>query len=442
MKVPESDRSVFRKSTQVFTVTGVLIMASLVGLIIAIISLADDFELAVYGTPTPTRTSNSYLQEAQALFNAGNTFAAIDAYSDALESNPENVQALADLARLQVYSSRMMTDQNGYQALLEAYDSITLAVELEPENSYVQAVYTLVLDWLATSSLTPFEDREGYLADAAQAANYAVSLDSNNALALAFRAEVLADQLRFDQAFQLAEQAVELDPNLMDTHRVFAYVLESTRYYSRAIEEYKLAAEIMPNMTFLYISIGQNYRQLNQYDQALDYFDQAATINATNGVEDPLPYLGIAKTYTRMGEFFAAAINAEKALSFDYFNPDLYGQLGYIRFQARNYEGSIPMLECAVEGCEILYDEFFGVIPFTDATDDQMASLETIQVPGLDLSNNSLVYYYVYGSVLAAFDRCDEAAVILDQVEASYGADELIMGIVNESRQVCRLLGN
>jgi tetratricopeptide (TPR) repeat protein len=442
MKVPESNRSVFRKTSQVFSVTGVLIIVALVGLIIAIISLADDLELAVSGTPTPTRTSNSFLQEAQALFNSGNTFAAIEAYNDALVSNPENVQALADLARLQVYSSRMMTGEEGYQALLDAYDSITRAVELEPADSYVQAVYTLTLDWLATSSITPFEDRQGYLADAAQAANYAVSLDSNNALALAFRAEVLADQLRFDQAFQLAEQAVELDPNMMDTHRVFAYVLESTRYYSRAIEEYKLAADIMPNMTFLYISIGQNYRQLNQYDQALEYFDRAATINATNGVEDPLPYLGIAKTYTRDGQFFAAAINAEKALSFDFFNPDLYGQLGYIRFQARNYEGAIPMLECAVVGCEILFDEFFGVIPFTDATDDQMEVLETIQVGGLDLNNNSLVYYYVYGSVLAAFDRCEEAAVILDQVEESYGADELIMSIVNESRQVCRLLGN
>lgn len=442
MRVPQSDRSVFRKTTQVFTVTGVLIMAALVVLIIAIVSLADDFELAVSGTPTPTRTSNSYLQEAQALFNAGNTFAAIDAYNDALASNPENVQALADLARLQVYSSRMMTGENSYQALLDAYDSITRAVELEEDNSYVQAVYTLTLDWLATSSVTPPEDRQGYLAEAAEAAIYAVSLDSNNALALAFRAEVLADQLFFDVAFDLAEQAVELDPNLMDTHRVFAYVLESTKQYSRAIEEYKLAADIMPNMTFLYISIGQNYRHLNQYDLALEYFDRAATINATNGVQDPLPYLGIAKTYTRDGEFFAAAINAEKALSFDYFNPDLYGQLGYIRFQARNYEGAIPMLECAVIGCEILYDEFFGVIPFIDATDEQMEELETIRVEGLDLNNNSLVYYYVYGSVLAAFNRCEEAAVILDQVEGSYGGDELVMSIVNESRQVCRLLGN
>jgi tetratricopeptide (TPR) repeat protein len=441
MKVPSND-TLFRRSAPVFTVTGVLIMVALVGLIIAIVTLSDDLEIAVSGTPTPTRTSNSHLVEAQALFNAGNIPGAVAKYEEALSYDPENIEALVDLAHLQVYSSQMMTDQLGYQALLDAYESITLAVELEPENSSVQAVYALVLDWLATSSLTPFDQREGYLADAAQAANYAVSLDSNNALALAFRAEVLADQLRFEQAAQLAEQAVRLDPNSMDTHRVLAYVLESTSYYSRAIEEYKAAAEIMPNMTFLYVSIGQNYRQLQQYDQALEYFDRAATINATNGVQDPLPYLGIAKTYTRQGQFFAAAINAEKALSFDYFNPDLYGQLGYIRFQARNYEGAIPMLECAVEGCEILYDEIFGVIPFIDATDEQLETLETITVEGLDLNNNSLVYYYVYGSVLAAFNECETAAEILDQVEAAYGNDTLVMAIVNESRAVCELLGN
>jgi tetratricopeptide (TPR) repeat protein len=439
MKVPSNENPIFRKSAPVFTVTGVLIIIALIGLNIAIVTLSDDLEVAISGTPTPTRTSNSHLQEAQALFNAGNIPGAVEKYEEALALDPENVDALVQLARLQVYSSRMLTNQLGYEALLMAHESILRAVELEPDNSNVQAVYALVLDWLATSSLTPFGEREGYLADASQAASYAVQLDANNALALAFRAEVLADQLRFEQAAQLAEQAVELAPNSMDTHRVLAYVLESTSYYSRAIEEYKQAAEIMPNLTFLYISIGQNYRQLQQYDQALDYFDRAATINETNGVQDPLPYLGIARTYTRQGQFFAAAINAEKALSFDYFNADLYGQLGYIRFQARNFEGSIPMLECAVEGCEILYDEFFGVIPFIDATDEQMDTYEIITVEGLDLNNNSLVYYYVYGSVLAAFNECDRAEDILDQVEELYWDDELVMAIVNENRAVCDL---
>ena len=439
MKVPSSDRSVFRKRGQMFTITGILIIIALIALNITIVTTADNLEEMISGTPTPTRSSNSYLVEAQALLESGNLGGAISAYQEALTFNPENIDALTDLARLQVYYARLLTPNEGYKQLLAAKDNIDLATELAPEISNVQAVRALVLDWLATSPSTPFEDRDPYLTEANQAANIALQLDNRNALALAFRAEIMADLQRFDQATQLAQQAVALEPNSMDTHRVLAYVLESTRYYSQAIEEYKAAAAIEPNMTFLYISIGQNYRQLGLYDQALEYFDRAASINKNIGIEDPLPYLAIAKTYTRQGEFFAAAINAEVALSFDYTNPDLYGQLGYIRSQARNFEGSIPMLECAVDGCEVLFDEFFGIIPLVDASDEQLASLERIQVEGLTLNNGSVVYYYVYSSMLAAFGLCDQADPIMDQLEETYGGDSTIMGIVNENRQVCRI---
>ena len=444
MKVPSQDY-LFRKRRKMFSVTGVLIIIALVALNITIVAIADDVETMVLGTPTPTRTSNSYLLEAQTLVGVGNLSAengAIAAYKEALEYDPENIEAMVELTRLQVYSSRMLTPEEGYERLQEALETINHAAELAPENSDVHAIRALALDWLGTNTSTPFDETEGYLQEANSAATLALQLDNRNALALAFRAEIMADQLRFDLAAQLAQQAVELEPNLMDTHRVYAYILESTRYYSQAIEEYKRAAEIEPNMTFLYISIGQNYRQLELYDQALEYFDRAATINNTIGIQDPLPYLAIAKTYTRQGEFFAAALNAEAALAFDPTNPDLYGQLGYIRFQARNYEGAVPMLECAVEGCEVLYDDFYGVVPFLDATDTQMETMPHLTLEGLPLNNSSVVYYYVYGSVLAAFGDCDEAEVILNQLEESYGGDETIMSIVDESRQVCVLLQN
>jgi len=437
MKVPTHDQSVFRKRGKMFSVTGLLIIISLIALNITIVTTADDLELMLLGTPTPTRSANSYQLEAQALVGAGNLGGAISAYKEALEFDPENVAALTELARMQVYYSRLLTPNLGYEQLLEANQNIQLAVEIDPEDSDAHAIRSLVLDWLATNASTPFEERENYLLEANQAATLALQLNNRNALALAFRAEILADQLRFDQATQLAQQAVALEPNSMDTHRVYAYVLESTRYYSQAIEEYKAAAEIEPNMTFLYISIGQNYRQLQLYDQALEYFDRAASINSSIGIQDPLPYLAIAKTYTRQGEFFAAARNAEAALALDYTNPDLYGQLGYIRSQARNFEGSIPMLECAVEGCEVIYDEFFGVIPLVDATEEQLATLDRIQVQGLPLNNGSVVYYYVYSSMLAAFGLCEKADIFLDMLEDAYGGDATIMSIVDENRQVC-----
>ena len=69
-------------------------------------------------------------------------------------------------------------------------------------------------------------------------------------------------------------------------------------------------------------------------------------------MKDPAPYLSIARTYSQMGEYFAAARNAQKALEFEPDNPDLYGQLGIVYFKSRNYEGSIPALKCAIRGCE------------------------------------------------------------------------------------------
>lgn len=440
MKVPDHNRALFRKKGQMFTVTGVIVIVALIALNITIVTTADDLEMMLLGTPTPTRTSNSYLLEAQALRGSGNLGSAIAAYQEALEFDPANVEALIELARLQTYYARLLTPNLGYDQLLAARENIDRAVELAPEDSNAHAIRALVLDWLATSTSTPFEEREALLLEATQAATQSLQLDNRNALAIAFRAEILADQLRFDQATQLAEQAVALEPNLMDTHRVLAYVLESTRYYSQAIEQYKAAAAIEPNMTFLYISIGQNYRQLELYDQALEYFDRAASINKNNGINDPLPYLAIAKTYSRQGEFFAAARNAEVALSYDYTNPDLYGQLGFIRRQARNFEGALPMLACAVVGCEVLYDEFFGVIPLIDATEEQLQSLERIEVTGLPLNNGSVVYYYVYASTLAAFNRCEESEPLHVELEDLYAGDETIMAIVAENRQVCRIL--
>lgn len=374
-------------------------------------------------TPTSTRSAFSYLEEGQAYFLTGNLNAAISAYEDALAVDPNNVPVLTELARIQVYSSALLTPEDQRLRLLEALENINLAVEVDDTSSDAHAVRTLTLDWLS-SVATSVEERESYLAEASQAAVRAVQLDNQNALAIAYRAEVLADQLQFTQARQLAELALSLEPNLMDTHRIYAYILEATGNYSKAIEEYRIAASIMPNLTFLYISIGQNYRQLQLYDQALEYFDRAASINELLGIQDPLPYIAISKTYSRQGEFFIAARNMQRALDFNPTNPDVYGQLGVVYFRSRNYEGSIPVLQCAVEGCTAEENEE-----------------QEVAVTGLSLNNASVVYYYTYGSVLASLDQCDKAVDILNQVQELYFNDEVIMSIVQDGLIVCELLG-
>jgi tetratricopeptide (TPR) repeat protein len=398
-------------------------------------------------TPTPTRSPQSYILAAQAYFAAGklddpaSDQDAIGAYQQALQVDPGNAEVWAELARIQTYSSSTLsTDQERLDRLQAALTSAEKAVELAPDDSTVAAINAFVLDWNASSNLVSAADREAYLAKAETTATRAYLLDPQNALALAFYAEVLLDQQKWDQAQQYAKQAVELAPDSMDTHRVLGTVLESWGYYRDAIDEYIKASNITPNLTFLYLRIGLGYRQLQVFNTALEYFSKAATINAQLGIKDPYPYIAIAKTYAQQGEFFIASRNAEKALAFDPANADTYGQLGMIYVQARNYETALPALRCAVDGCtadgndtaKLFVDN--GILPASTA------------VQPLPLTNLNVAYYYVrYGSVLAYLSTpdngyCSHSFELMTQLRLTYPDDPVLMKNVEDNEATCRSL--
>ena len=402
-------------------------------------------------TPTPTRTADSYIMEAQAYFQAGKLDApdppapappipdAIDTYQRALESDPTNAVAWAEKARIQTYSITMLSNDADRRARLrEALDSVDKAVELNPDDSTIRAIRSFVLDWNA--SYAAGDERQRLLKDAESEAVFAYQLDPDNALALAFYAEVLLDQQKWSQAEQYAAQAVSLAPDLMDTHRVYATVMESTGFYNSAIKGYLQAAVINPNLTFLYVYTGRNYLRLRLYEQALEYYDKAASINDQLGVGNPIPNLEIAKTYSQQGEFFVAARNAKKALSFDPTNANTYGQLGIIYIKSRNYEGALPTLKCAVVGCSAEENEVAKELVSQDLLTD------AVPVDGLPLTNLTVAYYYVeYGTVLAFLSRenqnyCAEAMSILSEVRANFSDDPILMEIVADSEGICSQL--
>jgi tetratricopeptide (TPR) repeat protein len=190
----------------------------------------------------------------------------------------------------------------------------------------------------------------------------------------------------------------------------------------------------MPNLTFLYLSIGRIYRHLQLWDQALEYFATAVNLNEQLGINDPIPYLAIANTYAQMGEFFIAALNVQVALDMTPANPDVYGQLGVIYHKSRNYEGAIPALQCAIDGCTA---EESCEVRQCDPNIDPMVAIE-----GLPLTDNTIVYYFTYGSVLSGLhregdDNCDRAVVVFDELRAKYADDETIMSIVRAGEEIC-----
>ena len=439
MYIPER-KPLFRKNVKKTNPYGVAALLGIILVMIIILQSLNQGEITpmFMPTPTPTRTLDSFAGEGEVYFGAGDLDKSIEAYHQAVALDPGNVDLRAELARILIYSSTLLTiDQERIDRLEEALEAINDAVEIAPEDSNVHAIKAFALDWLAGNSATQAE-KERLLNEAEQEVIYAIQLDNQNMLALAYYAEILVDQQKWIQAEQNSREAAAQAPDLIDTRRINGYVQESLGNYSQAISEYKEAIRINPNLTFIYLRVGANYRKLTQYDAALEYFDKAATINEQLGVRDSIPYFSIATTYTQMGEFFSAGLNARKGLDFDPDNADAFGRLGIVYHRSRNYEGAIPAFKCAIRGCTA-----------EESCEVRQCDLETdasVAVEGLPLTAGTVDYYLTYGAVLAGMHRnsngfCEEGMDILKSVKADYSADPIIMQNVSESETICNSYG-
>jgi tetratricopeptide (TPR) repeat protein len=181
----------------------------------------------------------------------------------------------------------------------------------------------------------------------------------------------------------------------------------------------------------LYISLGVNYRfrpHLTAVDEAadigraLDAYAAAARLNPLN----PLPYLSIANTYANEGQFFIAEVNAQKALKLDPTNADIYGRLGLIYYHARNYEGSLPVLKCAVLGCSA-----------AENAEGTRLTGKNLSIAALPLSPTTISYFYTYGSALAFYGQCSQAEQLFTQIRASPWDDKDVEAILQEGETIC-----
>jgi len=401
-------------------------------------------------TPTSTRTINSLVLEGETQFKAGALNLAISAYQQAAaQGSVGDPHLWTELARIQAYSSRLLSnDADRLKRLTEALQSANQAVAIATDDSDAFAIRSFVLDWNADPALDPLRTSDkkaaDFIFDAEQDAVHALHLNSQNPLALAYYAEILIDEQKWNQADLYIKPALELGPQVMDVHRVYGYYLESTLNYSQAIEEYQKALNIDPNLTFLYISIGHNYRTLaflstlpseqsDLYKSARTSYAKAITINDHLKISDPSPYLAIAKTYAQQGQFFAAALNAQTAIGLDPTNADLYGQLGDIYKRGRNFETSIIALRCAVEGCDASAS-CQAVLAGSDCVG--------VVVKPLVLNPNSATYYLDLGSVLSAFapnkpEYCPEVVSLLTQLKVAYPKNTVITRNADVGLAIC-----
>lgn len=346
-------------------------------------------------TPTPTRSPESFVNQAEESYEQGKINQALQAYKDAIFADPSNPSNYVALARLQViagdYDEAIKNTQN---ALLK-----------NPNNSLAHAVMGWALG---------FQDKFG---EAEIEIKKAINLDPGNALAYAYYAEILmsqGDYTLYDKAAENSKKALELGPTLMESHRARGIVLLNTQNLEEALQEFQTALAINKNIPDLNLYLGITYKSMGDYEQAQEALLAAYALNPN----DTIALTELSRAFYGDGRFPQAAQYAEEAVKVDPTNPRLWGNLGMIYYKQENYPAAIAALELAVRGGK---------------TEDG-----TI-VEGLPLDYGRIEeYYWYYGFALAKSNRCVDAVPVFQALLTGVPNDEIAVYNATEGLSLCQ----
>jgi tetratricopeptide (TPR) repeat protein len=363
-------------------------------------------------TPTPTRDPESYVTEAEALFNEGKLSQAIASYEQAVIHKPNDPSIYIALARTQMFSGRYA----------DAQQSAENAILLNQNNSMAHALRGWALYF-----------QEDFL-NAEAALQRALELDPNNAMAHAYYAELIADlytrgQASLDAVDKMSAEsntAIALAPNSLEAHRARGYVYFVTGNYEESVREYKQALSINDNIADVHLLLGLLYRAMasdlnstdpnpaKYYVDAVESFTRAYTLNPS----DPIPNLYISRIYATNGEFAKAIQYAKQVVGDAPANALYHGNLGVMYYRNLQYPEAIDQLSLLVNGGK---------------TEDG----QDIAAVQLGAEPRIAEYYYIYGLALVKQNRCGDAIPIFQQLLTQVPDDAIATDNANEGLRIC-----
>ena len=352
-------------------------------------------------TATPTTPPESYINEANSLFEEGKLSRAIELYQQAVDSDPKNITTYVDLAKAQVFNG-------DYE---EAVQNAENAILLNGNNAVAHALRGWALGKL------------GNYLDAQTAFDRAIEIDPNYALTYAYETEILVDQINngedrldtLDKATEYSRTAITLGNDLMETHRARGLLLEITGNYDEAVKEFQIAISINPNISDLYLALGRAYRAVDMDTEAVTAFERARSLDPY----DPWAPYYISRTYSGNGEYAKAIQQAEDAITLDPAETQFYWNLGTQYYRNGSYANALHYLQLAIQG----------------GTADDGTVIEGIP---LSYENRVSELYYMYGLLLARSGQCQEAAEVVRLLTQGVPDDATAVANAEYMTEICK----
>ncbi len=344
-------------------------------------------------TPTPTRSPESFVNEADTLYSEGKLSQAIAAYEDAILSDPENPSNYVELSRIQILAGE-------YE---DALENSELALLLNPNNPLAHSMRAWSMNFL------------GNPVEAEVAVRRALELDENYAIAHAIYAEILFDSGSLERGAEESRIALELDPNSLEVRRARGYILYNTQNFAEAVEQFDAAIAINGKIPSLHLLKGYSYYAMGEYDPAVAALNQANSLNP----DDWEPDLVASRVYYTAGEYAKAVQYAEQAVGNDPANARLLGNYGVMLAKNGKPAEAIEQLALAIQG---------GI------TSDG----KVIEGLPLDYDLRIIEFYSTYGLTLARANRCGEAVPIFQAMLSAVPDNEVAVFNAEAGLEICQ----
>ena len=153
---------------------------------------------------------------------------------------------------------------------------------------------------------------------------------------------------RYEEAVAVCEQELLEMPRNMDSYTVMGWSLLALRRYDDALERTRAALAIAPYDHRLVQIAGESLYFLGKNQEALQYFEQYATL-APVGPRIASVYYQMGEIYIRIGQFNNADIAFSTALHFDGQNARWWSRLGYARETGGDLRGAQAAYENALK---------------------------------------------------------------------------------------------
>ena len=197
------------------------------------------------------------LQEASVLFQQGNFLAAELSLRKVLRKNPTHVEALTNLAIVNINLNKLDSAKDLFKK------SLNIQFKDQTFKMYIQTLMQLKKWDLMIEDVKQFNKKNDEW----------VLLQ----IAIAYR-----ENGDFTKSIEIFNEILESSSQNIDIYISYGFTLNKYEKFNSAISVYKSGLEIDPNHFILNYNLGIVYANINQTNQAVDQLEKASRLNSNN----------------------------------------------------------------------------------------------------------------------------------------------------------------